>query len=255
MRDVSLRVEAGHAFGLIGANGAGKTTLTRLLLALEAPDIGEVSVFGHTTTHRSRSVRRAWPRLVQVVWQDPTLYLNPFLTVGDLLAEILAAVPPRTPTTVSSLMGLVGLPGELAGRHPHELSGGQCQRVALARALAPQPRLLILDEALAGLDLPLQIECLEMLSRLKASLGLTLLWVAHDLALTKRLCESAALLHDGELVEQGPVDRILQAPASAPGRAFVGAHQRLHAAPPLRPSAADAGFSEAQPMAGGSPPE
>ncbi len=233
LRDVSLRIEAGHAFGLIGANGAGKTTLTRLLLAIEAPAAGEVRVFGQRTTRRSRSTRRSWPRLVQVVWQDPTIYLNPFLRVVDLLGETVAAGPPRSAAEVSRLLEGVGLSPDLALRRPHELSGGQRQRVALARALAPQPRLLILDEALAGLDLPLQIECLERLRSLRHSLGFTLLWVAHDLALTERICDTAAFLHEGELVEQGPVCSILHAPASRAARAFVDAHRRLSV--PLAP--------------------
>jgi ABC-type dipeptide/oligopeptide/nickel transport system ATPase subunit len=229
LRNVSLRIAAGQAFGLIGANGAGKTTLTRLLLAIETPDVGDVVVFGHRTARRPRATRRLWPHLVQVVWQDPTIYLNPFLRVGDLLEEVLPEE--MKGASVASLMDLVGLPAHLAESRPHELSGGQCQRVALARALAPRPRLLILDEALASLDLPLQLECLEMLTRLRASLDLTLLWVAHDLALTERLCDSVALLHEGDLVEQGPVRSVIHSPVSAPARAFVEAHRRLHSMP------------------------
>jgi ABC-type dipeptide/oligopeptide/nickel transport system ATPase subunit len=158
LRQVSLRIAAGEALGLVGANGAGKTTLTRLLLAAETPDAGLVTVFGHPTTPRSRSMRRSWPRLVQVVWQDPAIYLNPFLGVGELLREVLPQEAPGGTPSVETLMDRVGLPVSLASRRPHELSGGQCQRVALARALAPQPKLLILDEALASLDLPLQLE-------------------------------------------------------------------------------------------------
>jgi ABC-type dipeptide/oligopeptide/nickel transport system ATPase subunit len=233
LRDVTLRIGPGEALGLVGENGAGKSTLARLLLAIEAPDAGEAVVFGHKTVRRSRATRRLWPSLVQIVWQDPTIYLNPFLTVGDTLREAARSTERGKDLSVSvtALLDLVGLPKDFARRRPHELSGGQCQRVAMARALAPRPRLLILDEALASLDLPLQLECTAMLSRLKTSLDLTLLWVAHDLALTELMCDKVAMLHEGRLVEQGSVACFMRSPISPPARAFVDAHRRLHSLP------------------------
>jgi ABC-type dipeptide/oligopeptide/nickel transport system ATPase subunit len=233
LRDVTLRIGPGEALGLIGENGAGKSTLARLLLAIETPDAGEAIVFGHDAVRRPRATRRLWPSLVQIVWQDPTIYLNPFLALEDTLREAFRPTADVRDASegVAILMDLVGLPRSLSRRRPHELSGGQCQRVALARALAPRPRLLVLDEALVSLDLPLQLECMAMLARLKKSLDLTVLWVAHDLALTERLCDRVAFLHNGQLVEQGSVTRVVRSPISAPARFFVEAHRRLHSAP------------------------
>lgn len=200
---VELSIEAGHTWGLSGPSGGGKSTLARIALGLEQAQAGAVLFRGRDLRALARAERREFHRQVQVVWQDPYLYLPPQFSVARLLAEPLAVhrLAPRAERAgrVAELLALVGLEEELAGARPHQLSGGQCQRVALARALACRPSLLILDEALAGLDTISQAGLVRLLRGVCRKQGLALLFIAHDPKLIKLLCRQEAILQNGRL--------------------------------------------------------
>ena len=200
---VDLAIAAGQTWGLSGPSGGGKSTLARIALGLERPQKGEVRFRGRALPELGRAARREFHRQVQVVWQDPYLYLPPQFSVARLIAEPLAvhrlASRTQRPRQVLELMEQVGLDPSLAAAKPHQLSGGQCQRVALARALACRPELLILDEALAGLDTISQASLVELLRGVCHQRELALLFIAHDPKLIKLLCRREVVLHGGRL--------------------------------------------------------
>ena len=202
---VSLSLAPGEALGLVGPSGAGKSTLARLALGVERPDQGSVLVKGKDIERIFARARRRLMREVQIIWQDPTVYLNPFQPVLRSIAEPLEAFElahgSRARARGLELMALVGLSPDLAGRLPRELSGGQCQRVGIARALALAPSVLICDEALVSLDLPAQVRTLHLLSRLRDELGLSLLFISHDEDLVGKLCARCLRLEQGGLRE------------------------------------------------------
>ena len=196
-------IAPGQTWGLSGPSGGGKSTLARIALGLEQPQAGEVYFQGRALSGLGRAQRREFHRLAQVVWQDPYLYLPPQFSVAGLIAEPLAVhgLAPRgqRPARVAELMAQVGLDPDLARSKPHQLSGGQCQRVALARALACRPELLILDEALSGLDTISQAKLVKLLRGICREQSLALMFIAHDPKLIKLLCTHEALLTGGKL--------------------------------------------------------
>lgn len=203
LSDVNLRLAAGRSLGLYGESGAGKSTLVRICLGLERPDSGEALFRGRALRGLDRKRRRLFRRTVQVVWQDPYLYLNPYLSVGRLLSEPMEVHALgdkwRRAQRVAELLEDVALGPEIAGRKVHQLSGGQCQRVALARALACEPSLLILDEALVGLDTISQVQMIRLLQDAKRLRGLAMLFISHDPRQQALLAETWVVLHGGRL--------------------------------------------------------
>lgn len=203
LQQVDLELRRGEALGMYGPNGAGKSTLARLVLGLERPDSGHVRFDGRDLARMSG--RELWllRRSIQIVWQDPSAYLNPYQAVIDSVAEPMevfridrrAACRRRA----AELMDLVQLPTSVHGRRPYELSGGQCQRVAIARALSLEPSLLICDEALSGLDMAVQVRVLELLAQLRSELDLSLLFISHDRAVARTLCDRLVEMRDGRL--------------------------------------------------------
>ncbi|WBB80660.1 ATP-binding cassette domain-containing protein [Micromonospora sp. WMMD882] len=215
---VSLRVRRGETLGLVGESGSGKTTVGLALLRLVRPTSGQVRVVGQDVTKSSRRALRGLRHQVAMVFQDPQASLDPRLTVGASVAEPLvvhrlAARGGQRRTRVAELLDLVGLNPDLADRHPHELSGGQRQRVGIARALAGEPDLIVLDEPIASLDLSVQAQIMNLLRRLQRELGLTYLFISHDLAAVEHLSDRVAVMYLGRIVETGPPARIYQAPA------------------------------------------
>ncbi|MGI5161708.1 ABC transporter ATP-binding protein [Microbispora sp. CA-102843] len=199
---VDLEVAAGEAVAVVGESGSGKTTLARCVVGLERPDGGSVEFGGGATG----------PRRVQYVFQDPYSALNPGLTVGASLAEALKAAG-RPRSEVPGLLDLVGLPAAYARRRPRALSGGERQRVAIARALAPGAEVLVCDEPVSALDVSVQAQVLNLLSDLRRDLGLTLLFITHDLAVARQVADRVYVMHRGRVVETGPVGGVLGAPA------------------------------------------
>lgn len=210
---ISLDVHCGETFGVIGRSGAGKSTLVRLLLALEKPDSGTVELAGHDLHRLRPSQLRRLRQQLQPVFQDSTLALNPRLTVATLISEPMVAHGlggrRERQEAVSRLLDIVGLPRSASGRRPTELSGGQRQRVAIARALSCQPRLLILDEPVASLDVHTKWRVLSHLLRLQQELDLTIVLVSHDTDVVRLTCSRAGRIEQGRLVADGPVEAVV----------------------------------------------
>lgn len=207
---VSVSVSKGEALGIIGESGSGKTTLARVAAGLLKPSAGDVCYDG-----RKHEFRRchSW---VQMVFQDPYSSLNPSLDVEAAVGEGLLLLKGENTAVrrrkVAEALAMVGLPRNVLDRYPHQLSGGQQQRVALARALVPGPRLLVLDEPLAALDVLAQAHLLRLLAELKIRLNLSYLFVSHNLAAVKQLCDRVAVIHAGRVVECGTVLQVLTQP-------------------------------------------
>ena len=214
---VSVRFEPGARVGVVGESGSGKTTLAKTLIGLERPSRGTVRVDGEDLGGLNRGDLARFRRRVQMVFQDPMGSLNPRLTVGAALAEVLAVhgIVPKAqrPARVAGLLETVGLDPAYAGRYPHEFSGGQRQRVGIARALAMEPELLIADEPVSALDVSVQAQVLNLLSDLCDARRMGLILVAHDLAVVNYVCRQVVVLYLGRVVEQGPVDQVFAHPA------------------------------------------
>lgn len=207
---VSLAVAEGETVALLGGSGSGKSTLARLMLGLERPDRGAVRFRGRPLDGLDAAGRLDFRRSVQAVFQDPLGAVNPRHTVGRIVAEPLRHLTDLSASErterVAELLRMVGLTCDDAGKRPGQMSGGQVQRVCIARALAPEPRLIVLDEAVSNLDLVLQIQTLDLLAALRDRLGTAFLFITHDLRLVRRFCTRVVVLHDGVLVEERPVD-------------------------------------------------
>ncbi|MEU1515574.1 ATP-binding cassette domain-containing protein [Streptomyces sp. NPDC005811] len=217
--DITFRVRRGDALALVGESGAGKSTVVRLVAGLEQPTAGRILLRGDPidARPRGRTARLARAATVQIVHQDPYSCLDPRQTVGAGLAELLRLHARRlgpgaaTRTRVADLLDTVGLPG-LADARPARLSGGQRQRAAIARALAVEPDILLLDEAVAALDVSVQAQILNLLADLREHKGTTLVFVTHDLGVVRQLCQDTVVMRGGRVVEEGPVARVLTAP-------------------------------------------
>lgn len=225
----SVQIEAGASIALVGSSGAGKTTLARCLLALEPVDAGTVSCGGRLVRPGPVRQLRWYRRLVQYVPQDPASSLHPHRTVRDLVAEPLRrlGVESDHAALVGEALEQVGLDPSVASRRRHEISGGQAQRVAIARAVVTRPRLLVADEPVSGLDLPMRHLILDVLARLREEQGTALLMVTHDLAAAHRLCDRLVVLDQGRIVEAGPTSQLFAAPTQPATRRLLAAVPRL----------------------------
>jgi peptide/nickel transport system ATP-binding protein len=233
VRDAQFTVRAGEALGIVGESGSGKTTLARALVGLVKPHRGEISFDGKPAEPTGRN-RAAYLRDVQLVYQHPYEALSPRMTVQSAIAEPLRrhrlCPSGEVSDRVVDLMRQVDLSPDLASRLPAQLSGGQCQRVAIARALAMDPRVLIADEVTSALDVTLQAQVMDLLIRLQKERGLTMIFISHDLAVIRRLCNSVIVMRMGEIVEAGPTAQVFDAPAQHYTR------QLIDAIPHLRPA-------------------
>jgi len=217
LADVSLDLHRGETLGLVGESGSGKTTLGRAVLGLVPVSAGAIRFDGEDITRADRRTRRRLSQRIQVVFQNPYLSLNPQRTVLQSVMETLASSPEvdRAEARTRSLEMLerVGIPPASADRYPGAFSGGQRQRIAIARALVPRPDVVVCDEAVSALDLSIQAQVLNLLVDLQDELGLTYLFITHDLAVVRHLCHRVAVLRRGELVETGDTAAVCAAPA------------------------------------------
>ncbi len=224
---VSLSIGAGETWGLVGESGSGKSTLGRALLHLEKASAGQVRFEGRVITGAPPSTIAALRRQTAMIFQDPFSSLNPRQSVGESIGEVLRvhdkASGPALARRVDELLGLVGLSPDYAKRRPQALSGGQCQRVAIARALAIEPRLIVADECVAALDVSIQAQIVNLLMDLRERMGLAILFIAHDLAVVRRLCDRVAVMYLGRLVETGPTQAIFERPMHPYTAALVAA--------------------------------
>ena len=227
VEQVSLDVMRGETLGIVGESGCGKSTLARCLVRLHEPDGGSVSFDGTDVLALEGDARRRFNRQVQMVFQDPYGSLNPRMTVGDTLGEALSVhrvVPAaEIPARVRALLDLVHLPQDAALRYPHEFSGGQRQRIGIARALAVEPSLIIADEPVSALDVSVQASIVNLFMELQDRLGLTLVFITHDLRLVKHMTHRVAVMYLGRIVEIGPTAEIFARPQHPYTQALIRA--------------------------------
>ncbi len=215
--NVSFGVPRGQVTALVGESGSGKSTTVRCVLGLEKPDSGWIEYKGQRLTAGTSGLGRARHRQIQVVFQDPTASLNPRMSAADLIGEglivhRLARSKAARAERVAELMRLVGLDPDTGGRRPRDFSGGQRQRIAIARALAVEPELLICDEAVSALDVSVQAQILNLLLDMRDHLDLTVLFVAHDLAIVHQIAAQVVVLRRGQVVEAGPTGAVFTRP-------------------------------------------
>ena len=228
LRDVDIEIAEGRSLGVVGESGCGKSTLARVVLGLVAPSAGTVQWRGWAVDTSARERMRQMRRELQVVFQDPFGSLDPRMTAGASVAEALDALEgvsdaPAVRTRVAAAFESVGLDRGLVSRYPHELSGGQCQRVAIARATVVHPKLLICDEAVSALDVSVQAQIVNLLAGLRRRQGIGLMFISHNLAVVRHLCDEIVVLYLGHVVERAPRDALFAAPRHPYTRALLAA--------------------------------
>jgi oligopeptide transport system ATP-binding protein len=225
---VDLAVARGETVGLVGESGCGKSTLSRCAAGLYQPTAGTVRYAGQTLHGTPTRQQR---RLVQMVFQDPYSSLNPRMTVGQTLGEVLRyhRIVPRAQVRgrVAELVDLVGLPARAVDQLPRSFSGGQRQRIGIARALALEPKVLIADEPVSALDVSVQANIINLLLDLKATLGLSMLFVSHNMAVVRQISDRIAVMHDGVVVESGPTAQVFEDPQDEYTRLLLASVPRL----------------------------
>jgi peptide/nickel transport system ATP-binding protein len=239
LKGVSFEVARGERFGIVGESGCGKSTLMRLLAGLDQPTSGEVQVEGQTVSGVPERKLGFLRSSLQLVFQDPMGSLDPRMRVRDIIAEPLVAQRlPNRRARVAELLDAVGLSPEAADRFPHQFSGGQRQRISIARALAPSPSILLADEPVSALDVSVRAQVLNLITDLVGELGLTLVFVSHDLSVVRHVCDRVAVMSEGEIVETGATQQIFDAPQ------HPYTQRLLRAAPSMRRALAGAGTAD-----------
>lgn len=215
VKDVSFQVEKGECLGIVGESGSGKSTTAKMITHLVEPDAGSVLLNGKETLFLKGKRERKLYKEIQMVFQTPQDSFDPRRSLGDGIMESIrnqGMNKKQAKERMYQLLEMVELDREYALRYPHEASGGQCQRAAIARALAPDPQLIICDEAVSALDVTVQAQIVELLKKLQREQGLSLLFICHDLALVQHLCGHVLVMYQGSVVEQGIPHDVIRHP-------------------------------------------
>lgn len=220
VQDAHFTIRKGRTVGLAGNSGCGKTTIARMLLGAIAPNQGDICYQGDSILRASHQERKAYRREVQVVFQNPQGAMNPSQTIQTTLLEPMAihhlyGGKDERMARIADLMNLLGLSPRLLDRYPHQISGGEAQRLVICRALTLSPKLLVLDEPTSMLDVSIQAHIMTLLQELKGELGLTYLYISHDLDLQRWFAQDLMVMHQGVIVEQGVTDTVLSHPQKA----------------------------------------
>jgi len=213
LKGVSFTMQAGRSLGIVGESGSGKSTLARLVMALDKPTAGSVKLLGRDLHVLPREELRNARRDFQMVFQDPYGSLDPRQNIARIVCEPLAAqgvARDEQRERAAQAIAAVGLRANDLAKYPHEFSGGQRQRIAIARALITRPRLIVADEPVSALDVSVQAQVLNLMQDLRAEFGITYMLISHDLAVVQHLCDDVAVLREGEIVEQGPPERLFR---------------------------------------------
>jgi peptide/nickel transport system ATP-binding protein len=249
--DVNLEIRAGETFGLVGESGSGKTTLGKMILRLIEPTQGRVWLDGREVTALEARELQAFRAQAQMVFQDPYSSLNPRMKVRDIIGEPLVVHRgmrgAQLDAEVARLLELVHLNPRQMERMPHEFSGGQRQRIGIARALALHPRLLVLDEPTSALDVSVQAQVVQLLDELRRELGLTFIFISHDLALVSLLSDRIGVMYLGRLVEVSPAAKLFEDPSHPYSRALLASVPRLEPGSLNAPPIGDMGAAAALP--------
>jgi oligopeptide transport system ATP-binding protein len=231
---VSLSIEKGEILGLVGESGCGKSTLSRTVMQLIRPTAGSIILDGEDLALLPPSVVRKRRLDFQMIFQDPYASLNPRMTIFATLAEAVKQRHPGAKSSelawmVSRLMETVGLDPRYQKKYPHEFSGGQRQRIAIARALAPEPKLVIADEPVSALDVSIQSQILNLLKKLRADLGLTMIFITHDLGVVRYLADRIVVMYKGKIVEEGGAEALFANPRNEYTKKLLAAIPKLAA--------------------------
>jgi peptide/nickel transport system ATP-binding protein len=227
LRGVSFDVEPGQRFGIVGESGSGKSTLVRLLAGLDQPTSGSITFRGQRVDGVPERKLKFLRSELQIVFQDPMGSLDPRMRVRDIICEPLGRIDRER---VAELLDAVGLPADAGDRYPHQFSGGQRQRISIARALAPRPGVLVADEPVSALDVSVRAQILDLLADLVDRFALTMVFVSHDLGVVRHVCDTVAVMRQGEIVELGAVDQVYDQPTHEYTRELIAAAPSLRAA-------------------------